>query len=68
MDREEGRALLDDLQDLVTAPQRVLRHTWSVGDTVVWDNRGVVHRVCPYDSSSPREMHRTTLVGDEPIK
>jgi alpha-ketoglutarate-dependent taurine dioxygenase len=68
MDREEGKALLDDLQDRVTAPELVLRHTWSVGDTVVWDNRGVVHRACPYDSSSPREMHRTTLVGDEPIK
>ncbi len=68
MDPEEGRAVLDDLQDRVTAAQLVLRHTWSVGDTVVWDNRGVVHRACPYDSSSPREMHRTTLVGDEPIK
>ncbi len=68
MDREEGRALLDDLQDRVTAPELVLRHTWAVGDTVVWDNRGVVHRACPYDASSPREMHRTTLVGDEAIK
>ena len=68
MNRDEGKALLDDLQDRVTAPELVLRHTWSVGDTVVWDNRGVVHRACPYDSSSPREMHRTTLVGDEPIK
>jgi alpha-ketoglutarate-dependent taurine dioxygenase len=68
MDREEGRAVLEDLQDRVTAAELVLRHTWSVGDTVVWDNRGVVHRACPYDSSSPREMHRTTLVGDEPIK
>jgi alpha-ketoglutarate-dependent taurine dioxygenase len=68
MDQDDGRALLDDLQDRVTAPQLVFRHTWSVGDTVIWDNRGVVHRACPYDPSSPREMHRTTLVGDEPIR
>jgi alpha-ketoglutarate-dependent taurine dioxygenase len=68
MDREEGKTLLDDLQDRVTAPDLVFRHTWSVGDTVIWDNRGVVHRACPYDSASPREMHRTTLVGDEPIR
>jgi alpha-ketoglutarate-dependent taurine dioxygenase len=65
---QSGRALLDDLLDRVTAPELVFRHTWSVGDTVIWDNRGVVHRACPYDPSSPREMHRTTLVGDEPIR
>jgi alpha-ketoglutarate-dependent taurine dioxygenase len=46
----------------------VFRHSWSVGDTVIWDNRGVIHRACLYDSGSPREMHRTTLVGEEPIK
>jgi alpha-ketoglutarate-dependent taurine dioxygenase len=34
---------------------------------VIWDNRGVLHRACPYDPSSPRDMHRTTLTGDEPI-
>ncbi len=68
MDRDEGKGLLEDLQDRVTAPQLVFRHNWSVGDTVIWDNRGVVHRACPYDSSSPREMHRTTLAGDEPIR
>ena len=51
-----------------TAPERVYRHTWSVGDVVIWDNRGVLHRACPYDPSSPRDMHRTTFTGDEPIQ
>ena len=68
MDREEGGALLDHLLARATAPGRVFRHSWSVGDTVIWDNRGVIHRACLYDSGSPREMHRTTLVGEEPIK
>ncbi len=68
MDREEGGALLDHLLARATAPGRVFRHSWSVGDTVIWDNRGVIHRACLYDSDSPREMHRTTLVGEEPIK
>jgi alpha-ketoglutarate-dependent taurine dioxygenase len=68
MDREEGRALLDELLTRATAPGRVFRHAWSVGDTVIWDNRGVIHRACLYDSDSPREMHRTTLVGEEPIR
>ncbi|MGA8331401.1 MAG: TauD/TfdA family dioxygenase, partial [Mycobacterium sp.] len=43
-------------------------HTWSVGDTVIWDNRGVLHRAARYDPSSAREMLRTTVLGDEPIQ
>ena len=67
MPRAEGRALLDDLLDRATTPERVYRHHWEVGDVVIWDNRGVLHRALRYDSSSPREMHRTTFAGDEPI-
>ncbi|MGW6118208.1 TauD/TfdA dioxygenase family protein [Nocardia sp. NPDC055165] len=68
MDPEQGRALLDDLQARATAPERVLRHAWSVGDLVIWDNRGLVHRACEFDRREPRRMHRTTLAGDEAIK
>jgi alpha-ketoglutarate-dependent sulfate ester dioxygenase len=46
----------------------VYSHAWSVGDTVIWDNRGVVHRAAPYDPDSAREMLRTTVLGDEPIQ
>ncbi len=65
---DEGRALLDDLLARSTAPEHVYRHEWSVGDVVIWDNRGVLHRACPYDPTSPRDMHRTTFAGDEPIQ
>lgn len=68
MDPGESRALLDDLLGRCTAPERVYRHEWSVGDTVIWDNRGVIHRAAPYESGSPREMLRTTVLGDEPIR
>jgi alpha-ketoglutarate-dependent taurine dioxygenase len=68
MDRDEGRALLDDLLTQATAPARVFRHEWTAGDMVIWDNRGVIHRACPYKPTSPREMHRSTLVGDEAIQ
>jgi alpha-ketoglutarate-dependent taurine dioxygenase len=68
MDRDEGRALLDELMARSTTPERVYRHEWEVGDMVVWDNRGVLHRACPYDPTSARDMHRTTLFGDEPIQ
>lgn len=68
MDVDEGRALLADLLERSTAPERVYRHGWTVGDTVIWDNRGVLHRAAAYDADSPREMLRTTVLGDEPIE
>jgi alpha-ketoglutarate-dependent taurine dioxygenase len=68
MEVEEGRALLDHLLAGATTPDRVYRHTWAVGDLVIWDNRGVLHRACRYDPASPRDMHRTTLHGEESIE
>ena len=68
MDVDAGRALLEELLDRATVSDRVYSHAWSVGDTVVWDNRGVLHRAAPYDPDSPREMLRTTVLGDEPIQ
>jgi alpha-ketoglutarate-dependent taurine dioxygenase len=67
MDPEQGRALLEDVLARATAPERVYRHVWKVGDLVIWDNRGVLHRALRYDPASPRDMHRTTLHGDEAI-
>jgi alpha-ketoglutarate-dependent taurine dioxygenase len=68
MEREEGHALLDDILARATAWHRVYRYDWRVGDLVIWDNRGVLHRALPYDPGSRREMHRTTLHGDEAIQ
>jgi len=68
MDLDAGRALLAELLARATTRERVYRHVWSVGDTVIWDNRGVLHRAAPYDPASGREMLRTTILGDEPIQ
>jgi alpha-ketoglutarate-dependent taurine dioxygenase len=68
MDVDEGRALLADLVRRATRPERVLRHHWAVGDMVIWDNTGALHRVTGHDPTSTRELHRATLVGDEPIE
>lgn len=68
MDRDEGRALLTELLAHATTPDKVYRHKWSVGDTVIWDNQGVLHRAAPYEPNSPRHMLRTTVLGDEPIQ
>jgi alpha-ketoglutarate-dependent sulfate ester dioxygenase len=68
MTLDEGRALLTELLDRATSTERVYRHEWRVGDTVIWDNRGVLHRAIAYPTDSPREMLRTTVLGDEPIR
>jgi alpha-ketoglutarate-dependent taurine dioxygenase len=67
MELEKGRALLDELMVWATQPQFVYRHEWSVGDFVMWDNTGCMHRVEAYPADSGRMMHRTTLVGEEAI-
>lgn len=68
MDEGAGRVLLDDLLARSTVPERVYRHSWAVGDLVIWDNRGVLHRALPYPRDSARDMHRTTITGDEPVQ
>ena len=64
---EKGRALLDRLLEWSTQPRFVLRHHWHLGDLVVWDNTGMLHRALPYELSSRRLMHRTALLGDEAV-
>jgi alpha-ketoglutarate-dependent taurine dioxygenase len=67
MDPDEGRALLRRLEEWSTQPRFVVRHHWHRGDLVVFDNTGLLHRAMPFEPTSPRLMHRTTLVGTEPV-
>jgi alpha-ketoglutarate-dependent taurine dioxygenase len=64
----ESRALVDRLTAHATRPEIVYSHAWQVGDLLIWDNCGVMHRATPYDPSSGRLMHRTTLYGVERIE
>lgn len=64
---EKGRELLDRLQQWCTQPRFTLRHKWHRGDLVMWDNTGMLHRALPFEPTSVRLMHRTTLVGEEPV-
>jgi alpha-ketoglutarate-dependent taurine dioxygenase len=67
MDESESRRLLDQLLAWATQPRFVYRHAWTVGDLVMWDNTGLLHRVEPYAADSGRLMHRVTLAGEEAI-
>jgi alpha-ketoglutarate-dependent taurine dioxygenase len=67
MDQQQGRALLAELQDWATQSQYVYRHEWQLGDMIIWDNCGTMHRVVPYAKDSGRLMHRTALAGEEAV-
>jgi len=62
----EARAFLKDLTEHATQRQFVYAHTWTVGDLDMWDNRRNMHRARPFPEHEPRDMRRTTLVGDGP--
>src|SRR5256885_1678795 len=62
----EARAFLRDLTEHATQRQFVYAHAWTVGDLVMWDNRRTMHRARPFPVHEPRDMRRTTLIGDGP--
>ena len=67
MDRKESTLLLNGLREWATSEPCFYSHSWSVGDMVMWDNTGTLHRATPYPLDSGRELHRTKLEGEEPI-
>lgn len=62
MGREEGRALLDELNTHVTQDRYVIRVDYCAGDMSVWDNLCVLHRAGDFDDTAwKRDMRRTTI-------
>lgn len=59
-----GRSLLWRLMQWAAQPDFVYTHEWQVGDLVIWNNQGLMHRVVPYTDQG-RVMHRTTIAGKE---
>ncbi|MHC4816147.1 MAG: TauD/TfdA dioxygenase family protein [Planctomycetota bacterium] len=61
---EESRQLLDELLENACQPPRTYRHHWQPGDLVVWDNRCLMHRACPYDRNQARILRGTRISGE----
>ncbi|MEJ5978857.1 TauD/TfdA family dioxygenase [Novosphingobium sp. PS1R-30] len=59
-----GRTLLCRLCEWVTQPRYVYTHSWQMGDLLLWDNAGSLHKASPYPETSRRLMDRTALLGD----
>lgn len=65
---EEGRALIDQVNQSVTSGPEVKVHThhWREGELLIWDNRALLHRAMPWDVGGVRRiMRRVVVLGDE---
>ncbi len=60
----DAQKLLDDLLEFAVQPPRTYAHQWQPGDVMIWDNRCVLHRACPYDYSEPRVMRHVRVAGE----
>ena len=67
MSPPKSSEVLVELREWATSEQFSYSHKWSVGDLVMWDNTGTLHRAEPYDLQSGRLLHRTKLAGEEPF-
>lgn len=58
----DSRRLIDELNEFATGPEHRWSSRWRPGDTVIWDNRCVLHRGAGYDADRHRRYMRQTRV------
>lgn len=63
---DESEQLLDQLWAHASRPELVWGHEWRTGDTLIWDNRCVIHRRDAFDPQARRMMHRVQIRGEIP--
>jgi alpha-ketoglutarate-dependent taurine dioxygenase len=63
----DSHELLQRLLIHTTQKKYVYAHKWQMGDVVIWDNTGTMHRVRPFDLESGRRLHRFAVEGTEPL-
>jgi taurine dioxygenase len=67
IETSEALALLDELLAHSTQPRFEYRHKWRPGDTVIWDNRCLLHKANgDYPVSQVRYLYRLMLKGERP--
>jgi len=64
MPDDEAQDLLDTLLDAACKPPRTYAHQWKAGDVMMWDNRCILHRACPYDYNEIRVMRHVRVAGE----
>ena len=59
--------LLGRLRQHMVQRKFVYTHEWRMGDLVVWNNTGTMHRARPFDPGAERLLLRFTIEGEEAI-
>ena len=68
MPEDEALRLIAELDSHCVKPEFCYRHSWRVGDLVMWDNASAMHlAICDYALPQRRLMHRTTVIGGIPF-
>lgn len=64
---EEGRAMIDELNEIIIHPNLVYQHRWTAGQLLLWDNRCTLHRATAFDlANEGRVVRRCTVLGEMP--
>lgn len=63
----ESEALLDAVWDHTVQDHRIWSHAWTLGDTLVWDNRITMHHRDPFDPADRRRLHKVQVAGERPV-
>ncbi|MBR0663897.1 TauD/TfdA family dioxygenase [Roseomonas hellenica] len=63
---EESDALLEELWAHIRRPEFIYRHSWRVGDLLIWDNRATQHLAIFDYGELRRRMHRVETIGPVP--
>ncbi len=66
MNQREAKALLGELWPHTLDRDAMWYQEWKTGNMIMWDNRCVMDRREPFDPSTLRVMHRTTVEGERP--
>jgi len=64
---EERQRLMEWLHLHSTDAKFGVRHKWTVGDLLLWDNRSTQHYALNDYSGYRRELDRTTVTGTKPV-
>ncbi|MFT8247114.1 TauD/TfdA dioxygenase family protein [Roseomonas sp. BN140053] len=63
---DESDTLLDELWTHIRRPEFTYRHSWRVGDLLIWDNRATQHLALFDYGDLRRRMHRVETLGPVP--
>ena len=63
LEKDESDGLLEELIDLIEAPDNIYEHEWRFGDLIMWDNLSAVHARTDWPNDEPRSLRRCTIQG-----